>query len=200
MRLVLQRNTSIALSSLPPDSNPVIVLVDAQTIGVLVTAASVTVAAIYYIMTLRINQRNGRITLTNNIMQSILTKENQKDFGELMNMTWVDYDDFEKKYGSDYNLDNFAKRMSAWSTYDALGNLLRQSLADLDTIYNSGTICILWTWVKFKPVIEEHRRRYGGKDAFNGFEYLGDSLMRLKKLNDPGFKFPAEFTRYIPEK
>ena len=27
-------------------------------------------------------------------------------------MEWKDYDDFEKKYGSDYNLDNYAKRMS----------------------------------------------------------------------------------------
>jgi len=175
-------------------------MVDAQTIGVLVTAASVTVAAIYYIMTLRINQRNGRITLTNNIMQSILTKENLRDFGELMNMTWVSYDDFEKKYGSDFNLDNFGKRMSAWHSYEALGNLVRQGLADRDTIYNSGTICILWTWVKFKPVIEEYRRRYGGRDALKGFEYLGDSLMRLKKLKDPGFEFPVEFTRYIPDK
>ncbi|MGD0804553.1 MAG: hypothetical protein ABSA11_10840 [Candidatus Bathyarchaeia archaeon] len=38
-------------------------MVDAQTIGVLVTAASVTVAAIYYIFTLRINQRNLKANL-----------------------------------------------------------------------------------------------------------------------------------------
>jgi hypothetical protein len=38
-------------------------MVDAQTVGVLVTAASVTVAAIYYIMTLRVQQMNMRITL-----------------------------------------------------------------------------------------------------------------------------------------
>jgi hypothetical protein len=94
-----------------------------------------------------------------------------------MNMTWVDYDDFEKKYGSDYNLDNFSKRMWAWFSYDALGNLLRQGLADLDTIYNSSTISILWTWVKFKPVIEEQRRRYNGRDTLTGFEYLSDELM-----------------------
>jgi hypothetical protein len=38
-------------------------MVDAQTIGVLVTAASVTVAAIYYIFTLRINMKTQEFTL-----------------------------------------------------------------------------------------------------------------------------------------
>jgi len=38
-------------------------LVDAQTIGVLVTAASVTVAAVYYVFTLRINSRTQELAL-----------------------------------------------------------------------------------------------------------------------------------------
>ena len=38
-------------------------MVDVQTIGVLVTAASVSVAAIYYAFTLRINMRNQELML-----------------------------------------------------------------------------------------------------------------------------------------
>lgn len=38
-------------------------MIDAQTVGVLVTAASVTVAAIYYIFTLRTNQKNLKANL-----------------------------------------------------------------------------------------------------------------------------------------
>ncbi|MGD0805380.1 MAG: hypothetical protein ABSA11_15080 [Candidatus Bathyarchaeia archaeon] len=58
----------------------------------------------------------------------------------------------------------------------------------------------LWSWVKFRPVIEENRRRFSGKDILTGFEYLGDELMKLKKVRDPGFEIPAEFTRYISKK
>lgn len=36
---------------------------DVQTIGVLVTATSVTIAAIYYVMTLRASQRNMKTNL-----------------------------------------------------------------------------------------------------------------------------------------
>jgi hypothetical protein len=38
-------------------------MVDVQTIGVLVTAANVTVAAIYYIFTLRMNMRTQELSL-----------------------------------------------------------------------------------------------------------------------------------------
>ncbi|MGD0804565.1 MAG: hypothetical protein ABSA11_10900 [Candidatus Bathyarchaeia archaeon] len=39
------------------------VLVDPQTVGVLVTAASVTIAAIYYVMNIRISKRNQELML-----------------------------------------------------------------------------------------------------------------------------------------
>ena len=45
-------------------------MIDIQIIGSLITAISVTCAAIYYITTVRINQRNSRIALTNNIMRA----------------------------------------------------------------------------------------------------------------------------------
>ncbi|MGD0805252.1 MAG: hypothetical protein ABSA11_14405 [Candidatus Bathyarchaeia archaeon] len=38
-------------------------MVDAQTIGILVTAVSVTVAVVYYIFTLRINMRTQELAL-----------------------------------------------------------------------------------------------------------------------------------------
>jgi hypothetical protein len=38
-------------------------MVDAQTIGVLMTAASVTVAAVYYMFTLRMNMRTQELAL-----------------------------------------------------------------------------------------------------------------------------------------
>ena len=113
-------------------------MVDFQIIGILITATSVTFAAFYYITTVRINQRNSRITLTNNIMRTILTEQAQRNWIELMNMDWKDYDDFERKYGSDNDPDNYAKRMSVWQNYNMLGHLLKKNVADAETLYISG--------------------------------------------------------------
>jgi hypothetical protein len=58
-------------------------MVDAQTIGVLVTAASVTVAVIYYSLTLRTNQRNIKTTLETRqaqLFMEVYKTNESKDF------------------------------------------------------------------------------------------------------------------------
>jgi len=103
-------------------------LVVLQSASYMAAAIGVFVAAIYYVMTLRITQRNMRMPLETrklqfitNSAQHLLNEEGFKRYGELMNMEWRDYDDFERKYGSDFNMDNFAKRSTAWTTYSTFG-------------------------------------------------------------------------------
>ena len=174
-------------------------MVDIQTIGILITATSVTLAAIYYMFTVRINQRNSRIALTNSIMQTMVTEEAQLRWIELMNMEWTDYDDFERKYGSDTNKESYAKRMTVWSSYNVIGNLLKRNVADAEAFYNAGAPLSVFIWEKFKPIIIEHRRRYSGAKAFEGLEYLADEMVKITRRDDPSYKVPKTLTKYIPE-
>jgi len=171
-----------------------------QSLSYVAAAIGVCVAAFYYMMMLRINQRNMRITLTNNLMQSWQSYENQRRWGELLNMEWRDYDDFEKKYGSDNNLDNFALRQSMFYQLNSLGELLRSGLADGDTLFSTVGVGATWIWLKFKSVLEENRRRYSGKYALSGFEYLADEMMKIRRVKDPDYKIPETFARYVPDK
>ena len=163
-------------------------------------ALGVCVAAFYYMMMVRINQRAVRINMTNNIMQSFISEEAQRRWFELLNMKWSDYDDFERKYGSDSNLDNAAKRQAVFYFFEILGNQLRNGYVDRETIYNTTNIGVSWTWAKFKPVIEENRRRYSGEDAMKGFEYLAGEMLRMKVERDPSYRIPENFAEYVPDK
>jgi len=174
-------------------------MVDYQTIGILITATSVTLAAIYYILTVRINQRNSRITVTNNLMQTLLTEEAQRRWIDLINMEWTNYDDYERKYGSDNNPDNYAKRFSVWSSCNVFGHLLRKNVADAETFYYAGGQYVVWIWEKFKPVILEHRRRYSVSNAFDGLEYLAEEMLKITRKKDPSFEIPKTFAKYIPD-
>ena len=78
--------------------------------------------------------------------------------------------------------------------------LLKSGLADREIIYSITTIQAPWTWAKFKPIFVERRKRYSGRDAQAGFEYLADEMMRLKLERDSGYKIPDTFAAYIPEK
>jgi hypothetical protein len=174
-------------------------MVDYQAVSILFAGVSIGLAAIYYIFTLRINQRSSRIALTNNLMQTLLSEEAQRRWIEMINMEWLDYDDFERKYGSDVNVDNAAKRMSLWTSCNVFGYLMKENIVDAETFYVAGGQTSMWIWEKFKDIIAEHRARYGGVDSFSGFEYLAEEMMRIKRKNDPGFKVPEKFGKYIPD-
>src|SRR5512137_1487660 len=134
---------------------------------------SVGIAAIFYVLNLRISRRNQELTLKSqqqtletrklsfvtSITNQLNSEEGHRRYTELMNMEWKDYDDFERKYGSDYNLDNAAKRFSVWQTYNTLGMLVREKLVEPELLYPilGG---VLNCWTKFKDVIKEQRKRY----------------------------------------
>jgi len=200
---------SIALSSAPPDTesgvNCMVDIALLQSVSYIAGALGVCVAAIFYILNLRISQRNMKTTLETRKLQfvtsittQLLSEEGQRRYGELMNMEWTDYDDFEKKYGSDYNLDNYAKRMSMWNTFNTMGMLVREKLVESEVLYRINNIDPLFMWSKFKDVIAENRRRYGGKDNFSDFELLNDEILRVKLGRDPSFRIPETLTKYVP--
>jgi hypothetical protein len=118
-------------------------------------------------------------------------------------MQWTDYDDFEKKYGTDTGEAgkiNCAMRHVFWFSYDAFGRQLRRGLIDRETLYGALGLGATWIWAKFKPVLEENRRRYSGIDAFEGLEYLAGEMLRMKLERDPMYKVPEAFLRYVPDK
>src|SRR5512136_1998725 len=115
-----------------------------QSVSYIAGALGVCVAAIFYVLNLRISQKNQEISQRNmkttletrklqfvtSITSQLLSEEGQRRYGELLNMEWRDYDDFEKKYGSDNNLDNYAKRFCVWYIFNTLGMLVREKLIE----------------------------------------------------------------------
>jgi hypothetical protein len=183
-----------------------------QSVSYIAGASGVCIAAIFYVLNLRISQKNQEISQRNmrqtletrklqfvtSITNQLLSEEGQRRYGELLNMEWKDYDDFEKKYGSDYNLDNYAKRMNVWKTYNTLGMLVREKLIESEVLYRTNDInpCLMWS--KFKDVIVEHRKRYGGVDSLSDFELLSNEILRIKLSKDPSFRIPETFSKYVP--
>jgi hypothetical protein len=176
-----------------------------QSVSYMAGALGVCVAAIFYILNLRISQRNMRQTLetrklqfVTSITNQLLSEEGQRRYGELLNMDWKDYDDFERKYGSDYNLDNYAKRMNVWKTYNTLGMLVREKLVEPEVLYMINDVNPCFMWSKFKDVISEQRKRYGGEDTLSDFEFLNDEILRVRLSRDPSYKVPETLMKYVP--
>ncbi|OGD59938.1 hypothetical protein A3K78_02190 [Candidatus Bathyarchaeota archaeon RBG_13_52_12] len=185
-----------------------------QSVSYIAGALGVCVAAIFYVLNLRISQRNQELTLkaqqqtletrklqfVTSITNQLNSEEGHRRYNELMNMEWKDYDDFERKYGSDYNLDNAAKRFSVWYTYNTLGMLVREKLVEPELLYPIVDGSVLTNWSKFKDVIKEQRKRYGPEDDYSEFEFLYNEIYRVALSRDPSFKIPETLTHYVPDK
>jgi hypothetical protein len=146
-------------------------LVDIQTIGVLVTAASVSVAAIYYILTLRntIDNRKAQLLMEYNKIYS--SKEWLIDLHESLNYEWKDFNDFWAKYGHPDPV--------AHSQWISIGNsmscallLLKYNLVNEEMLREYlGYVSMGSWWEKFGPAIKEMRTMWNLPDMFGNIEF-----------------------------
>jgi hypothetical protein len=174
-----------------------------QPVSYVAAAIGVCVAAFYYVMMVRYTQRNMRVALTTTLIGNIADQKAWRTWLDLLYMEWSDYDDFEKKYGTDVGeagMDNASKRLAVWNYYEVIGNLLRRGLVDRETLYDAQAVWSAYIWSKFKSVIEGHRTHYAGKDAYSGFEYLVGEMLKMKAERDPSYKIPENFAKYSPKK
>jgi hypothetical protein len=167
-------------------------------------AIGVCVAAVYYVMNLRVQQenmeemtKNRRVTLTSSLMQPFMTEEGMRHFIDLVNMEWIDLDDFSRRYDSRVNPENFAKRMSMWNLCECLGSLYKDGLIDLKTLQGGSLGEIEYMWIKFKPIIEMFRRTDFGPGAYENFEFIAGKLHELRI--SAGETEPDRMSRVIEE-
>ena len=156
-------------------------LAEIQAAYYMVAATGVLVAAVYYALSLRTNQRNMKIQLSTRIADKFATKEYLSDYHDLILLNWRDVEDFKKRYDHTVNKESFVKRFSMWQTYDNLGYQVREGLVDPYIVYNAtGFGCIL-IWGCYKPIIDEVSRRELGPRTFENFEYLARVMWRIAK-------------------
>jgi len=175
-----------------------IVLSALQTTGLLV-------GIFYYIMTLRNAQKSQRLAEESRQLQYLLqfsnmaTLEGSKMYIELLNMEWTDYDDFERKYGSDNNPDNYAKRNTIFISFNAIGLALKRGLVDREIVFEQYSEAILTLWAKFADVIKEIRRRYNQPEILSNLEYLAEECVKYMQEKGIDTTVPDTFYRYIPD-
>jgi hypothetical protein len=117
-----------------------------------------------------------------------------------MNMEWTDYDDFERKYGSDFNPDNYAKRQAVLGSFDTLGQALKRGLIDRDLLFERVGKTPIFFWKKFEGVIKEIRGRYNQPTSMIHFEYLAEDCRRYMQERGFDTTIPDTFYTYVPDR
>jgi len=160
-------------------------MVDYQTLSIVFTGLSISIAAFYYISTLRNTRKNQQLQLETRqtqlfmqIYQQLSSEESMATWAELLNDEFDDYDEYMRKYDSTVNPRHFGKRGHIWYTYNSIGYLLEDGLIPIDLAYKLvGTLAIL-QWQKWGDMILEIRERQSYPTYFEGFSYLVNELTK----------------------
>ena len=160
----------------------------------------------YYALTVRASQKNMRrtletrqISLIDNIVTRSMGEQGFKNFFELMRYEWTDYEDFEKKYGSENIVEATAKSFSVWQDFNLIDMMLRKGLVTADDLFDMGVQGVIFLWEKFKPIVEEERKRYLGNNFLRDFEYLAGELLKVVQARDAAYMVPETLDKYVPD-
>ncbi|MGD0804806.1 MAG: hypothetical protein ABSA11_12130 [Candidatus Bathyarchaeia archaeon] len=167
-----------------------------QSASYVAAAIGVCVAAFYYALNLRETTRNRRATFTTNLMQTLYSKEGFGDFFDLVYMKWDNFDDFLAKYDSANNRENCVKRVSYWSRMETIGTQYRLGLLDRNTMYRVCGEMIANTWAKFKPVIDEYKKR--GEftaDSYSNWELMANEMAEIMRRTNKAWAFTPDTTK-----
>ena len=152
-----------------------------QTIGILITGVSVSIAAIYYTLTLRNAERTRRAQL----FMQIYSQWNSEEFArmrlEIRKMNYGTYEEVLEKYGLEVNPDSWIARHSLCRFYSGLGMLVHDGEIELSRVEDMMGDIIVGSWETLKTATLGSREAYGWSELYLFFEYL----YHLLKSNGP---------------
>lgn len=166
-------------------------LVFLQSISYVAAAIGVLIAAIYYVFTLRINQRSIRHTLETRQAQIFMqlyalydNREFFEDYGKICNVyKYEDLADWTKKYGPSVDIGAYAAWIRVGRFLDGAGLLVRKNLIDAELVIDQMREVIMSAWVKMGPWVHESRQMLEHPQLWENFEYLAnEARKRYPKL------------------
>lgn len=170
-----------------------------QTIGILMTGISLTIAAAYYTLTLRNTQKNQQLQLETRQAQLFMQIYNRfqevefrNNFNDVLTREWEDYDDYVKKYGRFTNPTAQARSASVGLFFDGIGVLMKKGLLDVDIVGELMSSPVRLYWDKMNPIWAGMMERMKRESVMDNVEYLyneiakrDELLERHKEIRDP---------------
>lgn len=143
------------------------IVVDIQTVSIVIASAGVFAAAIYYILQIRHQKKMRQSDLVLRLYATFGSNEFQERWTEFIKDNYEDYNDFVKKYGVRSN----PAPESAW-LFEALGVLLKNKLIEIGLVDDLFTGPTKWFWEKLKPIAKDTRKQFNYPQYAEHIEHL----------------------------
>ena len=147
-------------------------MVELQTISILFTGLSVSLAAFYYINILRSNNEARQRELMYLRFQ-YMDLEYMETYTYVMSKTINTHEEFREHFDPVMKPEAFAKYIFLGTRYQNLGMMLQEGKIDADLLFKIYTPrAIMQIWEKIYPHEMETRERFNDPGHYVAFEYL----------------------------
>jgi hypothetical protein len=164
-------------------------MVDYSVISLLLTGISISLAAIYYTLTLRRGQESINIQA---YMQAYQKAQDQGFLETLSEALWVhetvDFDSWWSKYGPENNMEYFKRWYSMLVFFEGIGVQIKRGLIDLAIVDDMMSGPVLICWDRYEPVIMGIREKYGYPQFQEYQEYLVNEVRKIVNRQHPDYK------------
>ena len=159
-------------------------MVDIQTTGILIAAASVVVTAIIMTWQNIEARRMRKAQLFMPIYSRFYDQDFLKPFHDILhNWELKDVEDWSKKYGYKANLDAAGQFSSVINYFRCVGSLVQRNQIEPELVSDLMQRQVIRFWEKIEPLVNEWRILNPGMIGFQPFEYLYHEMKRMELQN-----------------
>ena len=156
------------------------IVVDIQTVSIAIASAGVFLAAIYYVLQLRHQNRMRQTDTLMRLYSAWGSEDLQKAVWTVLELKFEDYDDYVKKYTMSGTPTNLGIFRVAWF-FNGIGVLLQSKLADIKLVDRLFGYMVIWLWEIMKPIVEGERKSYNQPKSLEWFEYLYNEMRTFQQ-------------------
>lgn len=157
----------------------------------MVAATGVLVAAAYYVMNMRVMQRNSKQTLDTrqaqllmNLYQRWSEYEFQEAWNTIIALEYRDWSDFNSKFGPN-NPEIWKKVNIVGSFFEGLGVFVMRGFIDPTLVEDLMSAYVVVFWQKLGPMFIDIRVNMNRPTMAEGMEYLYNVIYEIWKKQHP---------------
>jgi hypothetical protein len=150
------------------------IVVDIQTVSIVVASTGVLIAAIYYVLQIRNQTKIRQTDLVMRLYSTFGSKEFQDAWTRIESIEFKNYDEYVKKYG----LGDYAQ---CATFFEGIGVLLQKKLIDINLVDALFSVPLKFMYERMKPIIEGNREQLHNQRVFEHFEYLYNEMKKREQ-------------------
>ena len=158
-------------------------MVDIQTTGIMIAAASVVVTAIIMTWQNIEARRMRKAQLFMPIYSRFYDQDFLKPFHDILhNWEWKDLEDYGKKYGYT-NLDAASQFSSVINYFRCVGSLVQRNQIEPELVSDLMQLQVIRLWEKIEPLVNDWKTSIPDLQVFDAYEYLYHEMKRMEQQN-----------------